>query len=74
MKYSSDREAINYARDQMDASRYRKLIRLTGTTRDGSHTRVVLYWNDATNSSSLTVGNSTSYGSFDLIVDSFPED
>lgn len=73
MKFDSDREEINYIKCQRDAERYRKLIRLTGTPRDGSHTRVLLYWDDAVNSPILKVGNSTVYGDFDLIIDSFSE-
>lgn len=62
--------------DKRDAERWRKLIRLTGSTLDGSDTTVKLFWDDATRSSHIMVGKEfygTDNRSFESVIDSISE-
>lgn len=59
-----------------DAARWKKLIRLCGTPQDGLHTSVRLFWDDATMTPFILVGQKSYYsdrGSFEAVIDSIEE-
>lgn len=74
----SDREDINRIRDEVDARRWRKLIRLVGYPNDASDTIVTLFWDDATMTPVIRLGKNKSFyeerGSFAGVIDSIHED
>lgn len=74
----SDRDDLNRIRDEQDARRWRKLIRLVGYPQDASDTTVTLFWDDATMTPFIRIGNNKSFyderGSFASVIDSIPED
>lgn len=74
----SARDDINRIRDEQDARRWRKLIRLVGYVNDASDTTVTLFWDDATMTPFIRIGNYKSFyqerGSFAGVIDSIHED
>lgn len=71
----SDRDDINRIRDEQDARRWRKLIRLVGFPQDGSNITVSLFWDDATNTPFIRVGKNNIHASrsFESVIDSIRE-
>lgn len=71
-----DHSEINLIRDQQDARRWRKLVRLVGYPQDASDTTVSLFWDDATNTPWIRLDKNRSfYGrSFEEVIDSIHED
>jgi hypothetical protein len=67
------KEDLKEVQIREDAARWKKLIRLCGSVQDASDVTVKLFWDDATLSAHIQVGNKT-YGtdqrSFESVIDS----
>jgi hypothetical protein len=59
--------------EKQDAQRWKKLIRLCGSTKNSSDVTVKLFWDDAANTAHISVGrktHGTDQRSFESVIDS----